>query len=532
MIGKRLGRWVIEKEIGRGGMGRVYLAHNGTDKDPVAIKILGEELAQDPGFLERFQREITVLSQLDHPNIVRFIEAGNEGGIYFYAMEYIEGSSMDTLLESRGRLPWGEVLELGKQLCPALKHAHDHGIIHRDIKPHNLLRTADGTVKLTDFGIAKLFASPQITQTGGVVGTAEFLSPEQALGKPASRRSDLYSLGVVFYLLLTGRTPFKGESSADLLHKHVYARFDRPQQWVPEIPFELDEVICQLLEKAPDKRPGDALVLLRMLERVERKMRRKIDQTDVPATHLATRVDNPKVRHRRKPGPATLMSRLVRDELEVEKRGSSLVQWLNRAVVLLPLFLLCISLIVWAFWPRRVPSAEEFFEKAKPLMESSNPADWDVAWKEYLEPLDRSYADHPYRREIEEYRLKIESRTSLKRALDGMKRKGLRSDGQRLYDRGLRLLQEGEVDQARQVWQDLVTAFEGVSSQADSVRLAEDGLARIQDTVGNQGADDTVLREAMKQAAELRGQGKAKEADRIVEAINRLYRDRTQNQAK
>src|SRR5271167_1084308 len=127
------------------------------------------------------------------------------------------------------------------QVCPALKHVHDHGVIHRDLKPANILRTAAGVVKLTDFGIAKVFAQGHLTSTGGVVGTAEYLSPEQAAGKPVSKRSDLYSLGAVLYTLLTGRPPFKGESFVDLLHKHRYAQFDPPGTVIPELPREIDE---------------------------------------------------------------------------------------------------------------------------------------------------------------------------------------------------------------------------------------------------------------------------------------------------
>src|SRR5205814_186190 len=123
------------------------------------------------------------------------------------------------------RVPWSEVLDAALQICPALKHAHDHGVIHRDLKPPNLLRTSTGIIKLTDFGIAKVFAGRQLTNTGGVVGTAEYLSPEQATGKQASKRSDLYSLGAVMYALLVGKTPFTGATTAELLHKHIYARF-------------------------------------------------------------------------------------------------------------------------------------------------------------------------------------------------------------------------------------------------------------------------------------------------------------------
>src|SRR5262245_40402252 len=205
MIGENLGKWRIFKELGRGGMGRVYLAQEEGTGRQAAVKVLAGELAQDVGFLQRFQREIETLSQLTHPNIVRFYESGCENGHYFYAMEYVDGQSLDETLAAHKRLPWREVLHIALQLCPALRHVHDHGVVHRDLKPSNIIRTAAGQVKLMDFGIAKIFASTHLTATGGVVGTAEFISPEQASGKPVTKRSDLYSLGVVMYTLLVGR---------------------------------------------------------------------------------------------------------------------------------------------------------------------------------------------------------------------------------------------------------------------------------------------------------------------------------------
>ncbi|MGH9675799.1 MAG: serine/threonine-protein kinase, partial [Candidatus Acidiferrum sp.] len=210
MIGLRLGPWNIEGELGRGGMGTVYRAraevHSADQPDVAAIKVLAAELAVDPGFRERFQREIDILGQLDHPNIVRFFGSGLERSRFYFAMELVDGPCFDTLLLERGKLPWREVIDLALQVSLALRHAHDRGVIHRDIKPSNLLRAKEadqdrpfGIVKLTDFGIASLFASPHLTAAGGVVGTAEFISPEQSTGKPATKRSDLYSLGVVLY---------------------------------------------------------------------------------------------------------------------------------------------------------------------------------------------------------------------------------------------------------------------------------------------------------------------------------------------
>ncbi len=272
MTGDRLGKWILHKELGRGGMGRVYLAQEEIGGKQAAVKILSAELAQEAGFLQRFQREIETLSQLSHPHIVRFFESGCENGLYYYAMEYVDGESLADVLEREGRMSWQEVLDVALQVCPALKHAHDHGVIHRDLKPANLLRTSLGVVKLTDFGIAKVFAHGNLTATGGVVGTAEFLSPEQAAGKPVTKRSDLYSLGTVLYTLLTGRPPFEGQSFLDLLHKQRYAQCDPPRKVVPELPYEIDEVVCKLLEKDPAKRPPDCLVLGRQLDSIRRKL--------------------------------------------------------------------------------------------------------------------------------------------------------------------------------------------------------------------------------------------------------------------
>src|SRR5262245_33864998 len=213
MIGERFGVWVIDSVLGRGGMAQVYLAHEETPGGPgrpAAIKVLPAPLAQDPGVLSRFQREIDVLRQLDHPNIVRLYDAGAPEGRFYYAMEYIPGPNYEQLLKEKGRLPWPEVMGLAMQISLALKHAHDCGVVHRDIKPSNLLRAGPDLVKLSDFGIAKVFAGTHLTKIGGVVGTPEFLSPEQATGKAATSRSDLYSLGVVLYTLLTGRCPFEG----------------------------------------------------------------------------------------------------------------------------------------------------------------------------------------------------------------------------------------------------------------------------------------------------------------------------------
>jgi serine/threonine-protein kinase len=531
MIGTRLGSWILDKEIGRGGMGCVYLAH----RDPAgaggpeqaAIKVLAAELAVDPGFLARFQREIEILRQLDHPNIVRFLDSGQQDTHSYLVMEYVPGPSFETLLVQQTRLPWKEVLDLAWQITPALKHAHDRGIIHRDLKPSNLLRDPGdgegdpGLVKLTDFGIASLFASPHLTVTGGIVGTAEYLSPEQAAGKPVTRRSDLYSLGVVLYTLLTGRTPFAGDP-LDLLHKHRFGQFDRPARLVPEIPYELDDIVCQLLEKDPAKRPGDAMVLFRRLDSLKRKLAYQAAQVGVEAakteeysiTQSATRAGI------NAEGPATLMSRLMRQELERERAGGPIRQFFNRPWVLASLLSLCVALIAWAFWPL---GSETLYQRGAALMQSDDPDDWETAWDKYLGPLLAKDPDTPHRAEVERFRQKREEAQTAREAGRAARRAGPMGEAQWFYQEGLRLRQQGEEEEAQRVWRALIQAFKEVNSEGAWVRLAEKERGQPAEKSGERKWDS--VREAMRQARELRQQGKDREADAIVKALNELYRD-------
>ncbi len=526
MIGTRLGKWVIDKAIGHGGMGRVYLAHEEANGQQAALKVLAASLAQEPGFLQRFQREIHVLSQLQHPNIVRFYESGTQDGHFYFAMEYVEGESFEQLLHKQGRIPWKEVLDAAVQICPALKHAHDHGIIHRDIKPPNLMRTPTGTIKLTDFGIAKVFASRQLTNTGGVVGTAEYLSPEQATGKAATKRSDLYSLGVVLYTLLTGRTPFEGESTADILHKHLYAQFDRPLRIVPEIPAELDQIVCQLLEKDPERRPADGMVLLRQFDSLRRKIERKSQPTYLGQTSDRTVADTKsQLPSEDSPGPATLMSQMVRQELEQQKHGGVLSQWLNKPWVLLPLFLLCVAILVWRFWPEPTAPAEVLFQRASELMASSQTADWDKAWNEYLVPLDRTYPDHPYHKDVEEFRQKIDDQAALQRALGGIRGSSSGSEAEHFYQRGLRLCQEGDTEGARQIWQSVIRTFGDIESEKRWVRLCESGLTELNSRASTDEPRRAAALQALQHARQLRDQGRRQQAEEIWQGLEELYRN-------
>ncbi len=512
MIGERLGKWVIFKELGRGGMGRVYLAQEELTGTQAALKVLAAELAVDAGFLQRFHREIETLSRLDHPGIVRFIEAGFENDRHFYAMEYVDGESLEAILLERGRLPWQEVLDIAAQLAPALRHVHDHGIVHRDIKPPNILRTPQGVVKLTDFGIAKVFASRHLTSTGGIIGTAEYLSPEQAAGKVVGKRSDLYCLGAVLYALLTGRPPFQGNTHLELLHKHRYGQFDRPQRLVMEIPIELDDLVCQLLEKDPEDRPRDCHVFGKQVEAIRKRLDRKSHKTEASQRDEATQADN-KVElaeYSDAPGPATLMSRLVRSELQRQAEGGPIARFLNRGWVVVTLLVLCVALLSWTFWPL---NEHQLFERGEQLMKTGEMVDMERAWREYFEPLESRFPEHPYHDQVARYR----------QILDAA-RAPQPGEAQRFYQQGEQLRQQGNLQGAAQVWRNLIVAFEGVEPAKEWVTRAERSLTDLEKAAEDHDRFKQV-RPALDRAAALRRQGKHAEAERIWTALEALYRD-------
>lgn len=283
---KQVGPWKIGEKLGAGGMGTVYLGTHVETGKQAAVKVLPASLAREDGFVERFKREIVSMQQLKSPHIVEFYESGNEGDTYYYAMEYVEGETLTARLKRDKRLPWPEVIDLSLQICRALKAAHNSGIIHRDLKPSNLMISRDGTVKLTDFGVAQVFASQKLTVTGGIVGTAEYMSPEQAKGQRATKKSDLYSLGAVMYVMLTGRPPFSGKTSLDVIHKHQFAQFDRPALIATDMPRQLDDIVCKLLEKDPDQRYPDAYVLSLRLAEVQKRYAWHAAQKDGSSNNL------------------------------------------------------------------------------------------------------------------------------------------------------------------------------------------------------------------------------------------------------
>lgn len=260
---KKFGPFILDRMIGRGGMGAVYRAHDEKTGQIVAVKALLLPLERER---ERFEAEISTLRLLRHENIVKLYGFGQEDGILYYAMEFVDGPSLATLLRKGRRFTWEETVYIGAQICSALKHAHDRGVIHRDIKPANILLMDDGVVKVSDYGIAQYFGNSRLTNANQVVGTIEFMAPEQAQAGAVTPKTDIYSLGALMYALLTNRPPYVAKTLPELLQKFREGFPEPVRSLRPETPKVVDDVVLDLLQLQPEKRPGDARLIGRRLE--------------------------------------------------------------------------------------------------------------------------------------------------------------------------------------------------------------------------------------------------------------------------
>jgi serine/threonine protein kinase len=252
------GRYEIIKSIGEGGMANVYLAKDTILEREVAVKILRGDLAFDEKFVRRFQREALSASSLSHPNIVEMYDVGEDDGKYYIVMEFIEGKTLKQLIKKRGFLTVPEVVDIMLQLTDGLAHAHDSYIIHRDIKPQNILILDNGLVKITDFGIAMALNSSELTQTNSVMGSVHYLPPEQASGRGSTIKSDIYSLGIIMYELLTGKLPFKGENAVEIALKQLKDKMPNIRKQMTDIPQSIENIILKATAKNPKNRYNDA----------------------------------------------------------------------------------------------------------------------------------------------------------------------------------------------------------------------------------------------------------------------------------
>ncbi|MEN0014539.1 MAG: protein kinase, partial [Solirubrobacteraceae bacterium] len=263
------GRYQVESQLGYGGMAVVYRAEDIQLGRKVAVKVLHAQYAEDNDFVERFRREAKAAAQLQHPGIVAVYDTGSWNGTWYIAMELLEGPTLKERIQKEGRIAPAEAVDLTEQILRAVRAAHRDGIIHRDLKPHNVILDELGHPKVTDFGIARRGAS-DMTATGSILGTAHYIAPEQAQGEVITPRTDLYAVGVVLYEMLTGRTPFEGDSAVSIALAHVNNEPRSPRSIVPEIAPALDAVVMRALAKRPSDRFADADAFLAALADAKR----------------------------------------------------------------------------------------------------------------------------------------------------------------------------------------------------------------------------------------------------------------------
>jgi serine/threonine-protein kinase len=336
------GRYQVIARIASGGMGEVYRAHDAVLGREVALKVLHQQFAGDRGFVDRFRREARAAAILNHPNIVGVYDWGSTEGTYFMVMEFVRGHNLRAVLLENGRLEPAQVAEVTLQVLAALDHAHGHGIVHRDIKPENILIAADGTVKVADFGLARAFADSNISQAEGTVtGTVQYLAPEQIHGEPADPRTDLYALGVVIFELLTGQTPYSGETALAIAYQHLSSRVPAPSTKVPGVPPAFDTAVLQATEHDREHRPASARSMAQALEAAAPSL-----PPAPPVADLAAQIPSPEFVPDER-APTVTIPRALSPRARRRRRWR--LTWMTLALVAL------LAGGAWAAWTYAVP---------------------------------------------------------------------------------------------------------------------------------------------------------------------------------
>lgn len=513
MTGRKIGPFRLESQLGVGGMGIVYLATYEETGQKVAVKVLTPALSADRKLLARFEREMKILRKLRHRNIVRYFGGGKSAGQHFYAMEVMDGGSLESVLEKKGRLSWEQTIDVALQIAKGLEHAHHHGIIHRDLKPANVFLSKDGKIKLGDFGIARDTEATALTAAGKTVGTYAYMAPEQIVGKPpVSGRTDLYALGCVMFQMLTGRIPFEADTPAEMLFKHIEDEPPRVSSEAIDCPVWLEEIVDRLLAKAPEDRFYDALATQVALQEVGEKV---AEQASIAKQTVAG-------------GPTKATAAGDRTELQKlmgkKKKKKRKKQPLHEQAWFLALCLgLLIGGVTWLLWPL---SEATLYARAQVLMQSDSASDHLTARDKYLAPLIERFPEGEHAAEAREWIDQIET-DKLDRQVETSMRIGRepRSEAERLYMEARRLEKDfGDRVTALEKYQSLRNLFREQEEARFFLRLADRRIREIE-LSGDADVDDRVklVNAKLKAADEHARNGKLLPARRIWKSVITAY---------
>lgn len=435
MIGHQLGgRYEVIERVGGGGMALVYKAQDLLLNRNVAIKVLRQQFVHDEEFIRRFRREAQSAASLSHPNVVSIYDVGQEDDVHYIVMEYVEGKNLNEIIKERAPLQVDEAVHIASQIADALDHAHHNQIIHRDIKPHNILIGRNGRVKVTDFGIARAVTSTTITQTGSVVGSVHYFSPEHAKGIVTGEKSDLYSLGIVLYQMLTGQLPFLGESPISVALKHLQEEFDEPRKFNPLIPQSVENVILKSMRKNPQERYQSAKEMQHDLETCLMPERRNESKVDFPDEDD---IDQTRVMPAIKPEPRGMTSTGTVPVMEIDKEVNSgkpkNKNW-KKPVLIISLTVLILIAMVAVVWyvkdmlvvPEvKVPNViSQTEEKARQMLEEQGlvvSGEVIREYKENVEPgivFDQSRDEGDVVKKGTEVQLSVGAKKELKKMID------------------------------------------------------------------------------------------------------------------
>lgn len=538
MANRKIGPFVLGRRLGVGGMGIVYLGTYVKTGRKVAVKVLSPAMSDQPQVLKRFEREMAILKKLKDPHIVQYFGGGKQGGQHFYAMELIDGGTLDEVIKQRAPLDWEYVVDVGIQICQGLEKAHQLGIIHRDLKPANLfISSKTGEVKLGDFGIARDTTATALTAAGRTVGTYAYMAPEQIIGKPpVSRKTDLYSLGCVLFEMLTGRTPYEAETPAAMLMMHLDEDPPRLRGLNMQCPIWLENLVNRLLAKDPGDRPFDAEATRHALEEVRNKEATQmgVSTQAVSGGSTVATIDtrNPELK------------KILKDKKKQRKKKKQ--QPFYEQVWFLGLCLvLVIGVTIWGLMP---DSPEGLWDKANAYL-AQNDDSGDYYGREKLEELIESYPEHQLaalaQKKLDDLDMTEELADATKAAETGRTTALERNEAKKNFIEALRFELYGDRATALAKYESLRELFEinkdikeakfNNRSYQIYLKLTEEKIAEIDKQIkeGKVVSEPLILIEQnMREADQLLAKGDKLQANRKWNSLLELYSDNKEYSAQ